>query len=174
MKNMILTALASICIICLGISCQATPDPVSSIDPGIQIPEAMAKAEVTRDRGIFLWDESVSGECLGEDLQMNVSYDYLTHATLDANGGYRVLLHMRPIAGEATGVESGKTWSSVGTNKWKDMWLKSGETHVISGTELWKANHDGPDLIEHWQYTTKTDKDGKIKFDKAIVRITCK
>lgn len=164
----------SISVIWVGLSCTGAPDPITAPDPGQQAGDQLAKAEVTRERGIFVWDDLVSGECLGEDLQMNVSYDYLTHATLDANGGYRVLLHMRPIAGEATGVESGKTWSSVGTNKWKDMWLKSGETHVISGTELWKANHDGPDLIEHWQFTTKTDKDGKIKFDKAIVRITCK
>ena len=174
MKNLILVSLLAMYFMCLGLSCQSADDPVSSRDPVINLSEQMAKAEITRDRGIFLWDELVSGECLGEDLQMNVSYDYQVHSTLDANGGYRILMHLRPIAGEATGVESGKTWSSVGTNKWKDMWLKSGEMHVISGTELWKSNHDGPDLIEHWQFTAKTKADGKIIFDKAIIRITCK
>jgi hypothetical protein len=157
-------------LVIFGLGCEATPDPVSSTDTEM----ALAKAEVYQERGIFLWDDLVPGECLEEQLQMNVSYDYLMHSTLDANGGYRVLMHMRPVDGVATGVESGGTWSSVGTNKWKDMWLRSGETHVISGTEHWHANQDGPDLIEHWQFTTRINADGEVKFDKAVIRITCK
>jgi hypothetical protein len=174
MKNQLFILLIAFGIILIGLNCENSTTPVSSTGPVVENSEYLAKAEVTKDRGIFLWDDLVSGECLGEDLQMNVEYDYLMHSTLDANGGFRILLHMRPVAGVATGVKTGYTWSSVGTNKWKDMWLKSGETHVMSGTEHWHANQDSPDLIEHWQFSTKIDADGELKFEKQIIRITCK
>ncbi len=82
-------------------------------------------------------------------------------------------MHWRPINTIAYGVETGNIWITVGAVPILIILAKSGN-FTDAGCYDWKAQQEGPSLIERWILHCTVNANGIMTVDREVYRFICK
>ena len=115
------------------------------------------------------------GECLGEWLYIEYSDYYNIHTTLDGNGGFHSVMHIRPVAPYlATGLTTGRTWIPVGSVTIMEQSGGVDSIYTWAGCWVWRCQQPGePNLQEPWTIDITVNANGEVTANKETIRFIC-
>jgi hypothetical protein len=156
--------------------CESTTDPQNVSQTEELEFGTFAKASMFTSRDTLVEDWYLSGECLGEMLNIHYVDELIVRTKIDGQGGYHSFIHWRPIATVAIGEDTGGEWRPVGAVPIIEHYGKLGEKYILTsaGCYNWKAQQDGPNLIEPWTVHITVNADGETIVSKEHIRFICK
>jgi hypothetical protein len=155
-------------------TCQESTDLVTTPTQDSNESTALSKATVVKTYDTFLWDDTVDGFCLGEDLIAYGTFETYAQTVLDGSGGFHTVIRWRALDVLVTGINSGNSWYPLYSDVFVSRSGKVGEMIKETYNGVWKGNQPGPDLLEYWRMHMTVNAKGVVTVQRDNFYFECR
>jgi len=111
--------------------------------------------------------------CIGEWITVSGTFHFLSHTTLDANGGFHSKGQINPTRVYGFGETSGIVYRGTGVTQWQNDGIVGAPQTYINNFML-IGHGSAPNLLVHQNVHTTTNANGDVTSNIDHTTITCK